>query len=122
MEDELSISFEKVVMLSDSLLPTKRNLLKLSASIFDPLGLISVVTVQFRILLQDICKLRLGWDTPLPQNLARIWYEPIEDLKHVGVISIPRYYFSEVMDKAESYSLQVFEDASRKLFVQLYML
>ena len=89
MENELSISFEKVVMLSDSLLPTKRNLLKLSASIFDPLGLISAVTVQFRILLQDICKLRLGWDTPLPQNLAKIWYELIEDLKHVGVISVP---------------------------------
>ena len=34
MEDELSISFEKVVMLSDSLLPSKHNLLKLSASIF----------------------------------------------------------------------------------------
>ena len=86
MEDELSISFEKVVMLSDSLLPTKRNLLKLSASIFDPLGLISAVTVQFRILLQDIFKLRSGWDTPLPQNLAKIWYELIEDLKHVRVI------------------------------------
>ena len=46
MDDELSISFEKVVMLSDSLLPTKRNLLKLSASIFDPLGLIFAV-IQF---------------------------------------------------------------------------
>ena len=57
IEDELSISFEKVIMLSDSLLPTKHNLLKLSASIFDPLGLISAVTVQFRILLQGICKL-----------------------------------------------------------------
>ena len=70
MEDELSIiSSEKVFMLSDSLFPRKRNLLKLSGSIFDSLGLISVVTVQFRILLQDICKLHLGWDTPLPQNL-----------------------------------------------------
>ena len=116
MEDELSISFEKVVMLSDSLLPTKRNLLKLSASIFDPFGLISAVTVQFRILLQDICKLRSGWDTPLPQNLAKIWYELIEDLKHVRVISVPRYYFSEVMDKAESYTLHVFGDASEKAF------
>ena len=60
MEDELSISFEKVVMVSDSLLPTKRNSLKLSASVFDPLGLISTATVQFRILLQDICRLHLG--------------------------------------------------------------
>ena len=97
--------------LSDSLLPTKRNLLKLSASIFDPLGLIPAVTVQFRILLQDIFKLHLGWGTPLPQNLAKIWYELIDDLKHVRVISIPRYYFSKVMDKAESYSLHVFGDA-----------
>ena len=103
-------------MLSDSLLPTKRNLLKLSALIFDPFGLISAVTVQFRILLQDICKLHLGWDTPLPQNLAKIWYELIEDLKHVRVISIPRYHFSEMMDKAKSYSLHVFGDASEKGF------
>ena len=80
IEDELSIIFEKVVILSDSLLKTNRNLLKLSASIFDPLGLISAVTVQFRILLQDICKLHLGWDTPLPQKLAKIWYELIKDL------------------------------------------
>ena len=57
MEAEVSISFEKVVLLNDSLLSTKPNLLKLSALIFDPLGLISVVTAQFRILLQDICKL-----------------------------------------------------------------
>ena len=71
MEDELSISFEKVVMLSDSLLPTKHNLLKLSASIFYPLGLIPAVTVQFRILLQDICELCLGWDTPSPQIFCK---------------------------------------------------
>ena len=71
MEYELSISFEMVVMLSDSLLPTKRNLLKLSTSILDPLGLISAVTVQFRILLQDICKLHSGWDTPLPQKSCK---------------------------------------------------
>ena len=36
MEDELSISFEKVVMLSDYLLPRKLNLLQLSASILGP--------------------------------------------------------------------------------------
>ena len=61
--------------------------------------------------------MHLGWDTPLPQNLAKIWYELIEDLKHVRVISIPRYYFSEVMDKAESYSLHVlFGDALEKAF------
>ena len=60
--------------------------------------------------------MRLGWDTPLPQNLAKIWYELIEDLKHVRVISIPRYYFSKMMDKAESYSLHVFGDASEKAF------
>ena len=52
----------------------------------------------------------------MPQNLAKIWYELIEDLKHVRVISIPRYYFSDVMDKAESYTLHLFGDASGKAF------
>ena len=103
-------------MLSDSLLQIERNLLRLSASIFDPLGLISAVTVQLRILLQDICKLHLGWDTPLPQNLAKIWYELIEDLKHVRGISIPRYYFSEVIDEAESCSFHVVGDALERAF------
>ena len=116
MEDELSINFKTVVTLSDSLLPTKSNLLRLSASIFDPLCLISAVTVQFRILRQDICKLHLGWGTPLPQNLAKILYELIEDLKHGRVISIPRCYFSEVIDEAESYTLHMFGDASEKAF------
>ena len=94
------------------LLPTNRNLLKLSASIFDPLGLISAVTVQFRILLQDFCKLHSGWDTASCKDM--VWL--IEDLKDVRVISIPRYYFSEVIDEAESYSLNVFGDASEKAF------
>ena len=52
----------------------------------------------------------------MPQNIAKIWYELIEDLTHVRVISVSRYYFSEVMDKADSYTLHVFGDASEKAF------
>ena len=38
------------------LLPaTKRSLLKISAKIFDPLGLLSLFTIQWKVLFQEIC-------------------------------------------------------------------
>lgn len=37
-------------------MPTKRNVLRVIASFYDPMGLISPIIVQMKILLQDICK------------------------------------------------------------------
>ncbi|XP_058448825.1 uncharacterized protein LOC131428801 [Malaya genurostris] len=51
--------------------PTKRQLLSASMSVYDPLGLISNVTIKSRILIQDLWKLGIGWDDKIP--------EPIDD-------------------------------------------
>ena len=50
--NERLLTFEKLIELSKTMTPTKRNLLKLSASLFDPLGIVSPVSVRMKILLQ----------------------------------------------------------------------
>ena len=69
--DELLLTFDKLIELSKTMTPTKRNLLKLSASLFDRLGTVSPVSVPMKILLQETCNFHLEWDTPLPETLVK---------------------------------------------------
>ena len=48
----LILTFERSVLMGKEQPPTKRNLLKVAASLFDPIGFISPVAVQLEILLQ----------------------------------------------------------------------
>ena len=48
---------------------TRRKILSIVASIFDPLGLVSPFVLQGKRLLQDACILGLSWDDALPPDL-----------------------------------------------------
>ena len=50
-----------------SLEPTKRNILRIAAKLFDPLPLISPVMVLLRMLLQELCLNKCEWDSLIPQ-------------------------------------------------------
>ena len=41
---------------------TKRNLLKIVSSFYDPIGLIQPILTSLKILLQEAHRLKLGWD------------------------------------------------------------
>ena len=45
---------------------TKRQVLKLVMSLFDPIGLLACFTVGGRIILQHVSRSGFGWDDPLP--------------------------------------------------------
>ena len=49
--------------------PTKRSILGAIAKIYDPLGLVSLVTLAGKTLYREACDLSIGWDKPLPDNL-----------------------------------------------------
>ncbi len=48
---------------------TKRLILRLSATVYDPLGLISPFTIRARTILQALWGENLDWDTPVPDKL-----------------------------------------------------
>jgi len=49
---------------------TKRQVLSNVSRIFDPLGLLAPIVIQFEIIFQKLWLLNLDWDYPLPTKLA----------------------------------------------------
>ena len=64
--DEFVFHFSSLIDLARSLETTKRNVLKISASFYDPLGLISPVTARVKTIFQLLCKDKLDWDKKFP--------------------------------------------------------
>ena len=67
--------------------PTKREVLRTTARIFDPLGL---VTYYGKVFLQDLWKEGLSWDQPLTQKFLDRWDEVIQKLNTLSTLKIPR--------------------------------
>lgn len=88
---------------------TKRVILSIISQIFDPLGLIGPVTVRSKLLLQDLWRLKIDWDDPVPSDLQLKWTTFRDQLQHIIEISIPRHAFSQTYSRME---LHGFGDAS----------
>ena len=58
---------------------TRRGILSITSSLYDPLGMVSPVIVPAKILLQDLCRLNLGWDDVIPAELRVRWSSWLKD-------------------------------------------
>ena len=45
---------------------------------YDPIGLISLIILQFRLIFHKICTGKYDWDTELPSNFVTLWNELIK--------------------------------------------
>lgn len=89
-------------------LPTKRQLLRMAMSLFDPLGMVAYITVVARILLREAWRTETEWDQQIPISCIRAWEEWVECLEGVHNIPIPRWYG----ELGVAVELHVFVDAS----------
>ena len=93
--DEFLSKFQPHVERAQGLLSTKQNILRVIASFYDPMGLISPIIEQMKILLQDICKADYHWGAELDSELKTRWMKLISELGQVNVIQFPRCVTSE---------------------------
>jgi len=113
--DVLVFNFEKIVTSAKTLQPTKRNIISVFSRFYDPLGLISPITVQMKLLFQDLCKLQLDWDDEVDSPIKESWTSIIDDLETTKEIKIQRFLLEGIDEhQVTSYSLQGFCDASEK--------
>jgi hypothetical protein len=103
---------------------TKREVLRESSKIYDPLGILTPVTIRAKILIQELWKEGYSWDESLPQELQEKWLalQPAtqkgckKDLQTATQTEIPRRYFPSSSTWPPSTSLHVFVDASVKAY------
>ena len=92
---------------------TKRKFLKISAKLFDPVGYLSPLVVRVKMLFQELWKVKIGWDDPVPVAVAESWENFMCELNQVKGIKIRRYYFKDVKGSFSSAQVHVFGDASK---------
>jgi len=90
---------------------TKRKVLAVTNSLYDPLGFVSPVVLLARLLYSEICSQQRGWDDPVTGQLQTRWLAWAKGLVNLQAIKIPRSYKPKV-DGAIQYQLHFFSDAS----------
>ena len=106
--DALYFATDKIENLATQT-PTQRQLLKTTASIFDPLGIASPITIRLRILQQQIWRKGLKWDDIITQDILPDFFSLLKERHDLQPIEIPRHYFEHRYDQVD---LHVFSDAS----------
>lgn len=91
---------------------TRRGVLSVVNSIFDPLGLAAPVTIRGRLLLRELSSGVQDWDTPLPDEKVSKWEEWKVSLEKLSNLHVPRCYVKMSLSKATYTELCLFSDAS----------
>jgi hypothetical protein len=69
---------------------TKRGLLSIVSSVFDPLGFVGPYTLRAMMILQELCRQKCGWDDPLPDKQLAEWTNWLNDLNILEQFSVNR--------------------------------
>ena len=104
--DELRFTFEDLDKPN-----TRRGLLSTIASTFDPLGLISPLILNAKILLQNLCREKKDWDQMLEGEQLSNWIAWKDRMRKLNSMKFPRC-IKENNDCNTKLQLHLFADAS----------
>lgn len=114
---KFKIKFERfpIDILLDKTVPTKRQILQIVMSIFDPFGFLNNFTVLGRLLIQDLWTFNLEWDQEIPRSVYENWLKWKKALKQIDNIEIPRCFSTNLLN-AKKIEVHIFTDASDKIY------
>lgn len=90
---------------------TRRGILSTMSSVYDPLGMLSPVILPARTILQELCRLRTGWDDTVPEHLAQQWTKWTDELQQLTDFGVSRCFKPPEFGKAVEARLHHFSDA-----------
>ena len=89
----------------------KRSMFSNFCSVYDPMGLVTPVSIRAKVVAQSCWSLGIQWDPPVPEDIKSKWVEVVQDLKEALELQHPRFVG---MSMDENISLHVFADAGNK--------
>ena len=90
--------------------------MKIASSFFDPLGLISPIVIQVKVIFQMLCKERIDWEDAVPESILTAWYKFLNLLKEVVEVRVYRLLFNHVKEKVTHVQLHGFSDSSQSAY------
>ena len=90
---EFCIKTNRIYEESKTVIITKRNVLSIIASIYDPLGMIAPIVIRFKVFFQKIAEMKVNWDEQLADNIRSEWLRLIELFTVDASFRMDRYYF-----------------------------
>lgn len=121
VEDVFSFSTaskaEFVKVLDGEEYPTKRMVLSFVMAQFDPIGLLTPVTVRGKMLVQDLWRTGCDWDEKIDEIAAHKWMRWISLMRSIGSFKLPRSYFGNAKScEIKDLQLHIFTDASETAY------
>ena len=92
---------------------TRRGILSIVSSVYDPLGLLCPFVLPAKLILQELCRKKYGWDDELPPEDVTRWQQWLEDLSKLEQLKIRRCLKPPDTSQVVTYSLHHFCDASQ---------
>ena len=95
---------------------TRRGVLSMVGSLFDPLGIACPITLQGKLLqraiISSVKSPGVNWDSPLPAEYLDRWVAWLKSLEKCSTINVPRCYKPKFFGQSTRLELHAFADAS----------
>ena len=91
---------------------TRRGVLSMVSSLYDPLGLLSPFMLRGKCILKQLCCDGASWDEAISEEVEELWNEWKNDTQQLPEITVPRCYIPRGFGRVKIYELHHFSDAS----------
>ena len=95
---------------------TRRGVLSTISSLYDPLGMAAPFILAGKMILQDLCRQKLGWDEDIPEDLLIRWRQWLQELPALDNFSMDRCFKLAGFGEIKTATLHHFADASDRRY------
>lgn len=95
---------------------TRRGILSVVSSVYDPLGFLAPLTLPAKLILQGLCRRSSGWDDQIPSALQQQWIKWLRDLEKVTAFKVARCLKPWDFGQPTHGQLHHFSDASERRY------
>ena len=91
---------------------TRSSILSVVSSLYDPLGIVSPITLRAKSLIQNLCRQKLGWDDKISMMEQNEWQTWVNSLPHIENVAVSRCFKSQGFGNIKNPKLHMFSDGS----------